>query len=196
MQVLVNPFFVHFLPELVALAPPPQFEPAAENHVVDLGVADWVDAEGHAVVVSEEQVLSLDDVFVLAEGVEEVGEGGVVLEVEFTEAIEGVDGVVDGVGGDVALEHETEGGVVGGRGGVGVHAANEVPAELELEELTEDVEHEVEGVSGVMELGVGVFYPVEELEGALPVVVEGEERLPNGGVIGRRCDCGCGCGCG
>ena len=86
---------------------------------MDLGVADWVDAEGHAVVVSEEQVLSLDDVFVLAEGVEEVGEGGVILEVEFTEAIEGVDGVVDGGGGDVALEHEAEGGVVGGerRGG-------------------------------------------------------------------------------
>ena len=83
---------------------------------------------------------------------------------------------------------------LGGRGGVGVHAANEVPAELELEELTENVEHEVEGVGGVMELGVGLFYPVEELEGALPVIVEGEERLPNGGVIGRRCGCGCGCG--
>lgn len=65
---------------------------------------------------------------VLTERVDEVGEGGVVHEVEFPEAAEGADGVVDGVCGDVAFEHDAESGVVGGRARLSVHAANEVPA--------------------------------------------------------------------
>lgn len=47
--------------------------------------------------------------------------------VEFSEAAERVDGVINGVSRDVALEHDTEGGMVRGRGRVSVHAANEVP---------------------------------------------------------------------
>lgn len=165
---------------------------------MDLGVPNCVDGR----VFGEDKVLCLDDVLVLAESVYEVGEGGVVVEVELSEAVERVDGVLDEVGGDVALEEDTECGVVGGRGGAGVHAANEVPTEIELEELGEDVEHEVEGVGGVAEVAVGVrfFHPVEELHGSLPIVVEGEQRLANVGFIGRRrrrrkralCDGGCG----
>lgn len=166
---------------------------------MDLGVPNCVDGR----VFREDKVLCLDDVLVLAESIYEVGEGGVVLEVELSEAMEGVDGVLDKVGGDVALEHDTACGVVGGRGGAGVHAANEVPTQIELEELGQNVEHEVESVGGMAEVAVRVrfFHPVEKLQGLLPVVVEGKQRLANGGLIGRRrrrrwrrplCDGGCG----
>jgi len=164
---------------------------------VDLGVSNYVD--GH--VFREDKVLCLDDVLVLAEGVYEVGEGGVILEVELFEAVEGVDGVLDKMRGNIALKDDTECGVVGGRGGAGVHAANEVPTEIELEELGQDVEYEVEGVGGVAKVAVGVsfLHPVEELQGSLPIIVEGEQRLADGGLIGRRrrrkwplCDGGCG----
>lgn len=74
--------------------------------------------------------------------------------------------------GSVAFEQHAEGGVVGEGRRVGYHAVvDEFPALLELEELSEDVEYEVEGFGGVVEFEFG-FYPVEEFNCALPVVVE------------------------
>lgn len=78
------------------------------------------------------------------------------------------------MGGDIAFEQDAKRRVVGDGNWVLVHSADQVPTEAELEELTEDVEHAVVGVGGVLEAAVGVD-PVEELEGALPVVaVRGE----------------------
>lgn len=99
--------------------------------------------------------------------------------------MEGVDGFVDGMGGDITLEHDAKGGVVGEGRWVVLHSANQSPTEGELEELAEDVEHVVECVGGVMEVVMGLDV-VEEVECAVPVVVVGEKGFANRCVIEMR----------
>lgn len=84
--------------------------------------------------------------------------------------------------GDIALEHDTERGVVREGRRVVAHAVNEVPTLGKLEEFPEDVDGEVEGFCGVAEMVLGLD-PVEKLEGAVPVVVEGDEGFANGGGV-------------
>lgn len=80
------------------------------------------------------------------------------------------------MGGRVAVEQGPESGVVRERAGAPPHPVDQAPAELELEELAEDVDHAVERVGGV---GKGLLRldPVEEVEGPLPLVVVTGERV-------------------
>lgn len=127
---------------------------------MSFGVA--VDGEGR---VSEAEVVSLGGKAVGAEGVDELEEGSAVAEAEGGGSIEGEEGVWNEAGGGEAVEERAEGGAVG-EGGRGV---DEGPGEVELEVLSEDVDGGGESSGRVGEAGGG-RQPVEEFEGAVPVV--------------------------
>lgn len=73
------------------------------------------------------------------------------------------------MGRDIALEHNAKCGMIRERRWVSGHPLNQVPGELKLEELAENVDHSVVGVRSVLEPALGLD-PVEEFESALPVV--------------------------
>jgi hypothetical protein len=53
---------------------------------------------------------------------------------------------------------------------------------VEFEELTKNVEHAIVSMSVVLEMALGLN-PVEEIEGALPVVAVGREGFSDGGRV-------------
>lgn len=140
---------------------------------MSLGVT--VDREGG---VFEAEVVGFGSKAVDTEGVDELEEGLEVAEAECGGPIEGEEGVGDEAGGGEAVEEGAEGGAVG-EGGEG---GEEGPGTVELKVLSEDVYGGGKSGGRVGEAGGG-RKPVEEFEGAVPVVGVGGKRGKNGVVV-------------
>lgn len=117
--------------------------------------------------------------FVLAERIDEIGEGDFVLQSELCGPVIRIYSFFNEMGGSIPLEDDSKCGVVGLREWGLSHPRNQAPSEIEFEELAQDVYGAIVGVWGVLESVFG-FDPVEEIECAFPVVGVSGDGLMNG----------------
>lgn len=84
--------------------------------------------------------------------------------------------------GRIAFEQYPKSGMIGRSLCITPHLADQLPYQIILEELTQYVDHLVEGLDGVIEVRV-LGYPIEELQCALPVVIVAGDGVENCALI-------------